>query len=274
MLLAQSGKQTTLPTGKLLAFLSAIFIAITSLTIGQDFLESLRNSSSFYIEESLLFKAIWLLFIPMLALLHRALQGAKLKGIPQIISFVLVASIFHLMVVAIITWAFSVLFFEGRYDLYKVFSYTLAQDFYKMVVVYACFTFVHFHFLASPSPIKQNEKQWLTQLMVQHGRNKTLVFVNEITKITSATPYITIHVGDKEYLHTDTLKAFYQKIDSEMFIQIHKTTIVNIHMIAAVKSRLNGDYDLQLKNGEHIRLSRTYVEAFKKKLNFHHQDSV
>lgn len=274
MILAQREKQTTLPTGKLLAFLSAIFIAITSLTIGQDFLESIRNSSSFYIEESLLFKAIWLLFIPMLALLHRAFQQTKLKGIPQITAFVLTASIVHLMAVAVITWAFSVLFFEGRYDLYKVFSYTLAQDFYKMVVVYTCFAFVHFHFLVSSSPIKQNEKQWLTQLMVQHGRNKTVVFVNEITKITSATPYITIHAGDKEYLHTDTLKAFYQKIDSEMFIQIHKTTIVNIHMIAALKSRLNGDYDLQLKNGEHIRLSRTYVEAFKKKLNFRPQDSI
>ena len=274
MILAQREKQTTIPTGKLLYFLSVVFFAITSLTIGQDFLESIRNSSSFYIEESLLFKVIWLLFIPIISLLHRVFQQTKPKGLAQIISFVLVTSVIHLMVVSVITWAFSILFFEGRYDLYKVFSYTLAQDFYKMVVVYACFAFVHFHFSASTAPVQQNQKQWLAQLMVQQGRNKTVVFVNQITKITSATPYITIHTGDKEYLHTDTLKAFYQKIDSEMFIQIHKTTIVNLQMIAAVKSRLNGDYDLQLKNGEHLRLSRTYVEAFKKKFSFPHQDSV
>jgi len=274
MLLAQREKQSTIPTGKLLAFLSVIFIAITSLTIGQDFLESIRNSSSFYIEESLLFKAIWLLFIPMLALLHLAFQQTKLKNLPQIVSFVLVASIAHLMVVSVITWTFSVLFFEGRYDLYKVFSYTLAQDFYKMVVVYTCFAFVHFHLLARPNQIQKDEKQWLEQLLVQHGRNKTMVLVNEITKITSATPYITIHARDKEYLHTDTLKSFYQKIDPKVFVQIHKTTIVNIHMIATAKSRLNGDYDLQLKNGENIRLSRTYAEEFKRKLNSSPQDNV
>jgi len=274
MLLAQIEKQTTLPTGKLLAFLSAIFIAITSLTIGQDFLESLRNSSSFYIEESLLFKVIWLLFIPMLALLHLAFQQTKLKGASQIISFVLLTSVIHLIVVSVTTWMFSALFFEGRYDLYKVFSYTLAQDFYKIVVVYACFAFIHFRFLATPNQIQQDEKQLLVQLLVQQGRNKTIVLVNEITKITSATPYITIHARDKEYLHTDTLKAFYQKIDSKVFVQIHKTTIVNIHMIAAVKSRLNGDYDLRLKNGENIRLSRTYAEEFKRKLNSSPQDNV
>lgn len=274
MLLAQTEKHTTIPTGKLLAFLSVVFMAITSLTIGQDFLESIRNSSSFYIEESLLFKAIWLLFIPMLALFHRAFQQTKLTGAAQIIPFVLVASIVHLIIVAVTTWSFSVLFFEGRYNLYKVFTYTLAQDFYKMVVVYACFAFIQFHFLVSRNPIKKNEKQWLTQVMVQHGRNKTLVFVNEITKVTSATPYITINAGDKEYLHTDTLKAFYQKIDPKVFVQVHKTTLVNLHMIATIKSRLNGDYDLQLKSGEHIRLSRTYVEAFKKKFSFPHQDNV
>lgn len=274
MILAQREKQITIPTGKLLAFLSAIFIAITSLTIGQDFLESLRNSSSFYIEESLLFKAIWLLFIPMLVLLHLAFRQTKLKGASQIISFVLATSAIHLIVVSVITWAFSMLFFEGRYDLYKVFSYTLAQDFYKIMVVYACFAFVHFHFLAIPNQIQQDKKQWLEQLLVQQGRNKTIVSVNEITKITSATPYITIHARDKEYLHTDTLKAFYQKIDSKVFVQIHKTTIVNIQMIVAVKSRLNGDYDLRLKNGENIRLSRTYAEEFKRKLNSSPQDNV
>ena len=267
MMVLQKEPQANLPVSKLLGFLALAFITITSLTIAQDFLESIRNSSSFYIEESLLFKVIWLLFIPMLALLHSAFQQTKLKSIPQIISFVLAASMAHLILVSVITLFFSVLFFEGRYDLFKVFSYTLAQDFYKIMLVYACFAFVHFRLLASPNPIKQHEKQSLEKLMVQHGRNKTLVFVNEITKITSATPYITIYAGGKEYLHTDTLKAFYQKIDSKMFVQIHKTTIVNLQMIAAVKSRLNGDYDLQLKNGEHIRLSRTYAAEFKRKLN-------
>ncbi|WP_343533845.1 LytTR family DNA-binding domain-containing protein [Pedobacter sp.] len=275
MMVLQKEPQANLPVCKLLAFLSIAFIAITSLTIGQDFLESIRNSSSFYIEESLLFKVIWLLFIPMLALLHRTFQRTKLKGAPQIISFVLAASMAHLILVSVITLFFSVLFFEGRYDLYKIFSYTLAQDFYKIMVVYTCFAFVHFHLFASQNPIKQNEKQSLEKLMVQHGRNKTLVFVNEITKITSATPYITIHAGDKEYLHTDTLKSFYQKIDAEVFIQVHKTTIVNLNMVTAVKSRLNGDYDLQLKNGKDIRLSRTYVEGFKKRFNLkNHQDNI
>lgn len=274
MILAQREKQTVVPTSKLLGLLSIVFTAVILLTIAQDFLESIRNSSSFYIEESLLFKAIWLLFVPILALLHRSLQKVKSKRLAPLISFTLSASVFHLFAVSVTIWGFSMLFFGGRYDLYKVFSYTLAQDLYKIVMVYACFNLVHFHFLAKPIYTEQIEKQCLAQLTIPYGRNKVMVLVNEIIKITSATPYIAIHVGDRAYLHADTLKSFHQKIDSEVFVQIHKTTIVNLQMIAAVKSRLNGDYDLQLKNGELVRLSRTYAEEFKKKLNLGPQDNL
>jgi len=274
MILAQKENQTIVPVGKLLIFLSIIFIAIISLTVGQDFLESLRNNSSFYIEESLLFKVIWLLFIPILTLSHQVFQKVRLNKLSKTITFILTASVIHLLAVSIIVVGFSTLFFEARYDLYKVFSYTLAQDLYKIVMVYACFSFIHSYFLTKPSQITQSVGQPADRLMVSTGKNKIVIYLNQITKITSATPYINIYYGDNEYLHTETLKSFYQKLDSEMFVQIHKTTIVNINEIATVKSRLNGDYDLQLKNGESIRLSRTYVEDFKKKFGLGHRDTI
>ncbi|WP_250629758.1 LytTR family DNA-binding domain-containing protein [Aureibaculum algae] len=54
-----------------------------------------------------------------------------------------------------------------------------------------------------------------------------------------------------------------KQLDNKAFIRVHKSTIVNFNKVASFKSRLNGDYDIFLKNGVKLRLSRTYVANFK-----------
>lgn len=106
-------------TKRLLWILSAAFIFIVSLNIFQDFMESIRSGYSFYFSESILFKTIWFLFIPILGILYKTLINENLDSFYKTAFFIIVPIIIHFIILPFVVLFFSVLFYEGRYDLYK-----------------------------------------------------------------------------------------------------------------------------------------------------------
>ena len=252
--------------------LLAIFICIIGLTIFQDFLESNRSGYSFYFSESILFKTIWILFIPLLALLNRILKTQNLDSLSKTTFFIITPIIIHLVILPFVFLFFSVLFYDGRYDIYKILTYTLANDLYKLFLIYSVFVFGHKYLSFKIShPISSNEKSYIKTIIINNGKNNTVVEVNNIYQIAADTPYITIQLEDKKYLHTATLKSMYAQLNHYQFVRIHKSTIVNLDKVVSFKSRLNGDYDIFLKNGTELRLSRTYAANFKNKFKNTHQ---
>jgi len=252
--------------------LFAIFIFIIGLTVFQDFLESNRNDNSFYFSESLLFKTIWILFIPFLLLLSSILKNQKLDSLVKSAFFIITPIIIHLVILPFVFLFFSILFYNGRYDMYKILSYTLANDLYKLVLIYSAFVlgyrYLSYKLADRSSPI---EKSYLKTLIINNGKNNIVIEVNNIYQITADTPYIMIQLEDKKYLHNATLKSIYGQLNQRRFVRIHKSTIVNLYEVASFKSRLNGDYDISLKNGTELRLSRTYASNFKSKFKNAHQ---
>ncbi len=257
---------------KLFFPLSGIFLCIVGLTIFQDFLQSKRNGYTFYFNESILFKIVWFLFIPILAVLWNRLQKATLLsyGKTTVLIFSLIG--IHLFILPFVAIVFSTLFYEGRYDLYKFFSYTLAYDLYKLVIVYTGFVlgYKYFRRLERKTYIPET-KPTSNTIIINNGRKNIIVNIIDILQITSATPYIFIHLENKKHLHSETLKSICSQLDSSVFVRIHKSTVVNISKVSLFKSRLNGDYDLQLTNGDLVRLSRTYAADFKNRFTTTHQ---
>ncbi|HNJ26469.1 MAG TPA: LytTR family DNA-binding domain-containing protein, partial [Chitinophagaceae bacterium] len=111
----------------------------------------------------------------------------------------------------------------------------------------------------------------ITSLWVNDGKRKIQIYPRDIFYITSSSPYIYLHLQQKKYLHSQSLKSILQQLDEKQFVQIHKSCLVNINTIASCTSRLNGDYDLTLTNGSVLRLSRNYVPVFRQKTEKAHQ---
>ena len=251
-------------TNKNVGILLAIFISIIGLTIFQDFLESNRSGYSFYFSESILFKTIWILFIPILAILSRILKNQNLDSLGKTTFFILTPIIIHLVVLPFVFLFFSVLFYNGRYDIYKILTYTLANDLYKLIIIYSAFVFGHRYLSYKLNDtVSLNKKSYVRKIIIGNGKNNTVVEVHDIYQITAETPYISIQLKDKKHLHTETLKSISTQLDNKTFVRVHKSTIVNLDKVISLKSRLNGDYDIFLKNGVELRLSRTYVANFK-----------
>ena len=97
--------------GKLLIVLSGVFLCIVGLTIFQDFLESKRNGYPFYFNESILFKTIWFLFIPILAVLHKKLENETFDSFRKTMIFIVTPIVVHVFILPFVAVVFSVLFY-------------------------------------------------------------------------------------------------------------------------------------------------------------------
>lgn len=111
-------------------------------------------------------------------------------------------------------------------------------------------------------------------LLVHEGHQKILVTKQEIQHIQSSPPYVVIHTPSRKYLHKTTLGKIQEELQSDQFIRIHKSTIVNTQQIASFRSRQNGDYDIVLKDQTLLRLSRNYASDFKRVMGSITQDTT
>lgn len=253
--------------------LTFVIFGLISLTIFQDFVHSIRNNYSFYFTESLLFKVFWLLFLPIMFLFEAFYNQKRLPILIHSILAITTLSLIHLLLIPFVVWGLSTVFFSHSYGYFKVFTYTLSNDFYKLFLVYGAFIFYcnyikmkTYKILSKSFSENKNEQPVILEtILINNGRNYVNVTVSEIFYLAAATPYISIHLESKRYLHQETLKSISEKLDKNNFVRIHKSTIVNLNQIVSFKSRLNGDYDLVLKNNEELRLSRNYVDNFRKK---------
>ena len=247
----------------LVVFLSAL-VAIVLLAIIQDYLHSIRYGQSFYFFESLLFKTFWFYFPPILFLLKRELEKRQLKTIVQMCLAVIAAAVLHLTLVPITIWCLSTIFREQSYGIIKVLTFTLSNDLVKLLLIYSVFI-VWLKYLENKHLKQESQKQTSSfqYLVITSGKNSTRLDLSDILYIKAETPYIAIQLQDKEFLHSESLKSIATRLDSR-FIRIHRSSIVNIDKVLSYKSRLNGDYDLVLQDGTEIRLSRNYVNDFRR----------
>jgi two-component system, LytTR family, response regulator len=256
---------------KYVLFSLTIFFAVIILAIIQDYLHSYFNNYSFYLSESLLFKSYWLLFIPVIYLQLFIIKKYRNKlfgklNLLAILSVTTICSLLHIFMFATVVKIGSALFFNHTYGFSQTVNYTIADDFYKYILIYGILAFVS---TRASIKNKKEERQipetniFLSKISIGTGKNYTAVNVQDIFFISTANPYITINTTVGKFLHGETLKSITQKLDGKQFIRVHKSSIVNIKKVVSYKSRLNGDYDITLQNGEVVRMSRNFADLFK-----------
>jgi two-component system, LytTR family, response regulator len=243
-----------------------LLVVVLAVTIFQDYLQSRYQSYSFYFSESLLFNLFWVLILPVTFLLRYTFRKARI--ILRINSkwavrslFVIVATILHLLLFSLFVFSISGLFYDHTFGFWRNLVYSVSNDFYKYLLIYTAVSLIP---LEKPTATKlQLSRAHPDFLLLQTGKKTEKVATDSIFYISSATPYVEFFTADKKYLQQGSLKSFSKKLDPSVFVQIHKTTLVNVQKVNSVISRGNGDYDLLLSNGHELRLSRNYVQDFR-----------
>ncbi|MEO6151064.1 MAG: LytTR family DNA-binding domain-containing protein [Mucilaginibacter sp.] len=244
--------------------LCAIFI-----TTLQDLIHAYYNHYTFYLSESLLYKSFWILFLPLAVMQVKTLNYLKsYTGKSRIASLLGITTfpvVLHLILFALVLQVLSALLFDHTYYFFKSLEYTVRDDLYKLVLVYG---FIAYIFLYKKRPLTTVEtaspESLPASIAIKDGRKNIVVNVSDIIYISSENPYVAIHTVAGRYLQPASLKQMAGQLDATKFVRIHRSAIVNLAKVSAYTSRLNGDFDITLQNGEITRMSRNYTALFKK----------
>jgi len=71
--------------------------------------------------------------------------------------------------------------------------------------------------------------------------------------------YVVLHVGQKRHRIRLTLSSLARRMDPARFVQVHRSTIVNLDKVREVQAWFGGDYIAILYNGQELRVSRTHA---------------
>ena len=115
--------------------------------------------------------------------------------------------------------------------------------------------------LQAKAPAEVQRLKWLKASV---GKQIRLINVNDVLFLQSDTKYTRVVLADGEALIRVPLKDLLEGLDPELFWQIHRGTIVNVHAIAAVERIDNERLQVQVKGSKEVlAVSRTFTHVFR-----------
>lgn len=108
---------------------------------------------------------------------------------------------------------------------------------------------------------KAETRQYVERIAVEVRGKVRPVPVEQIDYITSDGPYAELHVGDRRFVIREAMQALEERLDPNQFMRVHRSVIVRLALVDVLHRGAGGDYELQLKNGLRLRVSRSRREA-------------
>jgi two-component system LytT family response regulator len=99
---------------------------------------------------------------------------------------------------------------------------------------------------------------YLDRLVVKVGGSSRFLDVGDIEWIEAAGVYVTLHVGNREVLHRMALGDLETRLDPRRFVRIHRSAVVNLACVQRLEPLTHGEFDVLMRSGGRVRLSRTY----------------
>ena len=102
---------------------------------------------------------------------------------------------------------------------------------------------------------------WIT---ASAGKETRLIMIDDVAYFQAEHKYTTVMTAEGESLVRTPLVELLPKLDARQFKQIHRSTIVNMRMVAAVTRDDSGRGTLRLKNRpETLPVSLTFMPLFR-----------
>lgn len=99
------------------------------------------------------------------------------------------------------------------------------------------------------------------RLLVPEGERLQLLDSSSIDWLEADDNYVHVHTANRKYLLRRTLQDLLVQLGEQRFARIHKSTAINIAAVASLTPLFKGDYEVSLRSGVVLRLSRRYKDA-------------
>jgi two-component system, LytTR family, response regulator len=96
------------------------------------------------------------------------------------------------------------------------------------------------------------------QILVRETDRAFFLDVDDIQRVSASGNYVEVHAGGKVHLVRDSLTSFAAQLDPAEFLRVHRSHVVRVSFIAELRPMFHGDYELVLRDGQTLALSRRY----------------
>jgi two-component system LytT family response regulator len=122
---------------------------------------------------------------------------------------------------------------------------------------------------AAPAPERGGTAQhsYLERIAVETKGKVRIVPVADVDYILASGPYAELHVGERRYVIRESMQTLEDRLDPTRFMRIHRSVIVRLALVDTFYRGAGGDYEVQLKGGTRLRVSRTRREELERRLD-------
>lgn len=112
------------------------------------------------------------------------------------------------------------------------------------------------------------DNQLIHRVVIKKSGKIHVVSTEKISYIEAQDDYVMIYTDDERFLKQQTMKYFEKHLDTDIFIRVHRSYIVNIHAIDRIEPYEKTNYIISLKNGSKVPVSRNGMQGLRQKLDF------
>jgi len=104
----------------------------------------------------------------------------------------------------------------------------------------------------------QRSNPGFSRLLLKSAGRITFLPLEEIDWIEAAGNYMRVHAGKETHLMRETMASLESRLDPMRFVRIHRSVIVNLDRIQELVPSQKGEFDVRLRGGSLLTLSRKY----------------
>jgi two-component system LytT family response regulator len=107
---------------------------------------------------------------------------------------------------------------------------------------------------------------YLERIAVESRGKVRFVQVADVDYIIADGPYAELHDGERRHLIRQPMQSLEDRLDPARFMRIHRSAIVRLDAVDVLHKGPGGYYEVQLKSGARLRVSRSRREELEQRL--------
>ena len=107
---------------------------------------------------------------------------------------------------------------------------------------------------------------YLERIPVETRGKVRVVPVDDIQYIVASGPYAELHTADRTHLIREAMQTLEERLDPARFIRVHRSIIVRLDLVDALLRAPGGDYEVQLRSGARLKVSRSRREELERRM--------
>jgi two-component system, LytTR family, response regulator len=109
--------------------------------------------------------------------------------------------------------------------------------------------------------VARNGGAHVERLEVRSSWRISYVRVDDVDYAEAWGNYVRLHCGTERHLIRETMNGLEAKLDPRRFVRIHRSTLVNVDRVREIHPLFHGDWEVLLKSGGRLTMSRTHREG-------------